>query len=153
MDHAGPVGRRQRLRDLAEQPYGLGHRQLAAAGQAVAEGLALDVGHDVIEEAVGVARVDQAEDMGVLEPGGDLDLAGEPLGAERGGQLGAQDLHRHLAVVLQVLGEIHGRHAALAELALDAVAGGEGRLQSGDQLGHRGLRVGCVEDRGSRSMR
>ena len=61
----------------------------------------------------------------MLEPGGDLDLAGEPLGAERGGQLGAQDLHRHLAVVLQVLGEVHRRHAALAELALDAVAAGE----------------------------
>ena len=137
MDHAGPVGRRERLGDLAQQPHRLGHRQLAAAGQAVAQGLALDVGHHVVEEAVGVAGVEQAQDVGMLQPGGDLDLAGEPLGAERGGQLGAQDLHRHLAVVLQVLGEVDRGHAALAELALDAVAVGEGRLQSGHRLGHR----------------
>ena len=49
----------------------------------------------------------------------------EALGAERGGQLGAQDLHRHLAVVLEVLGEVDRRHAALAELPFDAVAVGE----------------------------
>ena len=109
------------------------------AGQPVAQRLALDVGHHVVEEAVGVAGVEHAEDVGMLEPGGDLDLAGEPVGAERGGQLGAQHLDRHLAVVLQVLGEVDGGHAALAELALDAVAVGEGRLQSGYRLGHRGL--------------
>ena len=81
----------------------------------------------------------------MLEPGGDLDLAGEALGAEGGGELGAQDLERHLAVVLQVLGEVDGGHAALAELPLDAVALGEGGLQSGHRLGHRGLWVGMVE--------
>src|SRR6185437_246528 len=69
------------------------------------------------------------------------DLAGEPVGAERGGQLGTQDLHRHLAVVLEVFGEVDGRHSALAELALDAVAVGEGGLESGHRLGHRALWV------------
>ncbi len=58
----------------------------------------------------------------MLEPGGDLDLAEEPLGPERGGQLGPQHLHRDLAVVLDVLGEVHGGHAALPELALEPVA-------------------------------
>ena len=57
---------------------------------------------------------------------GDLDLPQEPSGAERGGELGPQHLDRDLAVVLEVLGEIDGGHAALAELALDAVAVGEG---------------------------
>ena len=63
----------------------------------------------------------------MLELGGDLDLAGEPLAAERGGELGAEDLHGDLAVVLEVLGEVDGGHAAGAELALDAVAVGERR--------------------------
>ena len=81
----------------------------------------------------------------MLEPGGDLDLAGEPLGAERGGELGAEDLHRDLAVVLQVLGEVDGGHAALAELALDAVAVGEGGLEAGHRVGHVGLGIGMVE--------
>ena len=36
-----------------------------------------------------------------------------------------ENLHRHLAVVLEIFGEIHRGHPALAELALDAVAVGE----------------------------
>ena len=37
--------------------------------------------------------------------------------------------YRDVAVVLEVAGEVDGRHAAGAELALDAVVGGEGRRQ------------------------
>ena len=52
--------------------------------------------------------------------------AQEPVGAEDGGKLGLEDLERDLAVVLEVLGEVHRGHAALAELTLDAVAVGQG---------------------------
>ena len=75
----------------------------------------------------------------MLQAGGDLDLAGEPLGTERGRQLRPKNLHRHPAVVLQVLGEVHRGHAALAQLPLDAVAVGQGALQAGHRLGHRRL--------------
>ena len=139
VDHAGPVGDGERLGDLAEEAHGLGHRQLAGAGEAIAQGLALDVGHDVVEEAVGVAGVEEAEDVGVLEARGDLDLAGEALGAEGGGELGTEDLDGDAAVVLQVFGEVDGGHAALAELPLDAVAAGEGGLEAGHRVGHVGL--------------
>ena len=61
-----------------------------------------------------------------------LDLLHEPLGAEHCRELRPQHLHRDLAVVLQILGEIDGGHAAFAEAALDAVAVGEGR---GELLG------------------
>ena len=63
----------------------------------------------------------------MLEPGGELDLAEEALGAERGGELGMEHLERDRAVVPEVLGQVDGGHAAAAELALDAVAVGEGR--------------------------
>ena len=66
---------------------------------------------------------------GCCSVGDGLDLAQEALGADDGGQLGAEDLDGHLAVVLEVLGEIDGGHAALAQLALDAVAVGEGGTQ------------------------
>ena len=66
----------------------------------------------------------------MLQRRGGLDLHHEPLGAEHGGEFGLEDLERDLAVVLQVLGEVHGRHAALAELALDAVAVGERHRES-----------------------
>ena len=76
----------------------------------------------------------------MLELGADLDLAGEPLGTERGGELGAEHFHRDLAVVLEVLGEIDGGHAALAELALDPVGGAEGTLKLVAQVAGRGDR-------------
>ena len=48
----------------------------------------------------------------MAEAGGGLDLAQEALGAERGGELGAEDLDGDLAVVLEIFGEIDGGHAA-----------------------------------------
>jgi hypothetical protein len=67
---------------------------------------------------------------GCCRLGGGLDLLHEAVGAEHGGQLGPEDLEGDLAVVLQVRAEIDGGHAALAELALDAVAVGEGSLEA-----------------------
>ena len=62
----------------------------------------------------------------MLQPGGDLDLLHEPIGAEGGGEVGAQHLDGHLAVMLEILGEIDGGHAAGPEFALDGVAIREG---------------------------
>ena len=58
----------------------------------------------------------------MLEPGGEPDLAQEPLGAERGGELGVQHLERDRPVVPEVLREVDRGHAAAAELALERVA-------------------------------
>jgi len=63
----------------------------------------------------------------VLEIGGGADLGQEAFGAHHGRQLGLEDLEGHLPVVAQVLRQVHRGHAALAELALDAVAAGKGR--------------------------
>ena len=59
------------------------------------------------------------------ETGGELDLAEEPVGADRGREVGPEDLEGDLAVVAEVLGQEHDGHAALAELALELVAPGE----------------------------
>jgi hypothetical protein len=99
--------------------------QLVLAIEPGAERFALDIGHDVIEEAVGLTGIEQRQDVRVLQLGGGGDLLHEPLGAEDGSQLGFQDLDRDLAIVLQVLGEVHRGHAAPPQLALDAVALGE----------------------------
>ncbi len=72
----------------------------------------------------------------MLEIGGYFDLLDEPLGADHRGEFGAQHLDGDLALVLQVLGEIHGRHAAFAEVAFDLVAVGEGGREPGGDLGH-----------------
>jgi hypothetical protein len=73
----------------------------------------------------------EREDVRVLEARRDLDLAEEPFGPDRRRHLGAQDLDRDLTAMLEVLGAVDGGHAAAAELAVDAVAPGEGCLECG----------------------
>ena len=58
----------------------------------------------------------------MLEVRRGLDLAEEPLGPDHGGEFGAKDLERDLPVVLQVVREVHGGHAAGAEFPLDTVS-------------------------------
>ena len=79
----------------------------------------------------------------MLQVGGDLDLGQEPLGADHGGELGAQHLEGDPPVVPEVLGQVDGGHAAGAELALDPIAVGQGELEAVLRLGHGGdLSVG-----------
>ena len=72
----------------------------------------------------------------MLQPGGDADLALEPLGAERGGELGMEHLERDRAVVAEVLGEVHRGHAAAPQLALEPVSVAEGGLERGAEISH-----------------
>jgi len=60
----------------------------------------------------------------------DLDLVKEPFRPENSGQFRTKHLHRHLAVVLDVVGEVDGSHAAKAEFPLDSVAVGEGGFEA-----------------------
>ena len=136
VDHAVLVGVLQRVGHLAGDAHRVLDGQLLLARQPVAQRLALDVGHDVEDQPVGLARVEQREDVRVLEVGGGLDLGQEPLGAEDGGQLGAQDLERDLAVVPHVVRQVHRGHAAGAQLALDDVAVGEGGGEAAEGVRH-----------------
>ena len=63
-----------------------------------------------------------------------LDLAQEPLGAERGGELGAEDLEGD-ALCLQVVREVDRGHPPAPELALDDVAVGQRGLEAGSDFG------------------
>src|SRR5438034_571690 len=81
----------------------LDRKQLLAV-EPLAQGFARDVGHHVEEEPVRFARVVQRQDVGVIQLGGDLDLAEKPFGPDGGRQLGPEDLDRDLAAVLQVVG-------------------------------------------------
>ena len=110
--------------------------ELGLAVELGAKRLAVDERHDIVEEAVGGAGIEERQDVGVLQGGGGLDLPHEPLGADHGGELRLQHLERHLAVVLEVLRQVHRGHAALAEFPLDAVAVGEGGGEAGKRVGH-----------------
>jgi hypothetical protein len=101
---------------------------------------------------LGDPRIEQGEDVRVLQVGGGLDLGEEPLGADHGGQLGPEHLDRDLAVVLQVVGEVHRGHATRAQLAVEAVAVGEGGGERGGYVAHaRRLKPARPRTRGGRS--
>jgi hypothetical protein len=137
MDHTMAVGVVQRGRHFRREPEGVRYGELLLASQSVAEALPFDERHHIPGRAIGFATVDEPEDVGVLQGGDGLDLAQEPLGANDRGQFRPEDLDRDLAVVAQVLRQVDGGHAALAELPLDAVAVGQGGDKGGPGLGHR----------------
>src|ERR1017187_54206 len=57
-----------------------------------AQRLPLDEGHDVEQEAVRGARVEERQDVRVQQARGGLDLDYEPICAEHGGQFGLESL-------------------------------------------------------------
>ena len=89
-------------------------------------------------ERLRLARVEQREDVRVLEVGRRLDLGEEPFGTDHCGQLGLEDLQGDLAFVLQVVGQVDRGHPAFAELTLDRVAALEGSVEARDGVGHGG---------------
>ena len=62
------------------------------------------------------------------------DLGEESLGADDRGQFRPQHLDRDAAVVPDVLGQVDGGHAALPELALEAVAVRQGLGEAGKDV-------------------
>ncbi len=151
--HPVPVRVVQRARHLVGDPDRVGHRQLLLAGEPVAQRLALDERHDVEQVAVGLARVEQRQDVRVLQVGRELDLGQEPLGADHRRELGPQHLERHPPVVADVLGQVDGRHAAGADLALEAIAVRQGGSGAGRAVRAWGLWLwGTLEDASRRGF-
>ena len=149
MDHALAVGIVQRCGDLTRDPDRLGHRELGRVVQPVPKRTPRDTRHRVVEHRrcageLERPRVEERENVRVAQPRGDGDLAGEPAAAQRAGDLGAQDLERHSALVLRVVRQVDGGHPAPAELALDQVGAeplaGSERLMLGNP-GHQRRRV------------
>ena len=136
VDDPAAVRVTQRVRHLSRDLDGIVQRELLLAVQPLPQRLTLGVGHDVEEQPVGLARIVERQDVRVTEIGARCDLAEEPLRTERGGQLRAEHLDGHAPPVLQVLGEPHDGHAAMAQLASDAITIGKGSGQAVDDVGH-----------------
>ena len=145
MDDAPLVRGMECVGDGDGDPDGLVDGELPFAIDPVPQRLALDVGHDVEEEAVRLARIEEGQDVGMLQVGRGLDLRQEALRAHDGGQLGLEDLERDLAVVLQIAGQIHEGHPALPQLSLEGVAAGQrfaetrGQIEHGDKMRRHAL--------------
>ena len=77
----------------------------------------------------------------MLEPGGELDLALEALGAEAGGELGMEHLERDRPVVPEVLREVDRGHAPAPELALERVTALQRFTEWRERIRHQPLVV------------
>jgi hypothetical protein len=86
-------------------------------GELLREVVAVEVLHHQEEAAVGeLAGVEDLDDVGVADRGGDAGLGLEAAGDEAvAGPLAVQDLDGDAAADRQVLGEVDGAHAAGAE--------------------------------------
>ena len=104
--------------------------------QPLPESLALDVGHHVVDQAVGLVGIVERENVRVMKPGRGLDLVKEASGSHASRDVRPEHLDRDLAVVLEIVGEEDLRHPALTQLALDPVAGGDRSTEALDQFRH-----------------
>jgi hypothetical protein len=122
--------------DLSRDAQGLADGQASLAFEPLAQRSTRDVGGDVIEHPVHLARVDQGHEVRVRQARGEGDLALEALDADRREQFGAENLHRHLPAVLSLLGQVDRCHPARPDLALDDVSIGDGGVgEQGEQIG------------------
>ena len=66
----------------------------------------------------------------MLQPRGGADLREKALAAECGTEIRMQHFDRDIAIVFEVVREIHRRHAAGPKLALEAIATAKGDSES-----------------------
>ena len=115
---------------------GIGHGPRRA--DELLERPALDVLHDDEVRAVGLAAVEDRDDVRMRQPGGVRRFAAEALDELLVVRVAlVEDLDGDPAAELLVLGEVHVGHAAAAELARDAVAACEERAGEGVLGRHR----------------
>src|SRR5688572_19030262 len=116
--------------DLASDLKRFVDRQLQLPIESAAERFSLRQRHHVVEAAVRLTGVEQREDVGMMQVGEDLDLTEKALCTERRGDIGTENLDRHVAMVLEIACEIYRGHRAASELAIDGIAVAEGRSEA-----------------------
>jgi serine/threonine protein kinase len=89
MDDAMTVSVVERSRHFDNQPHRLADRELFLPRESISQRLTVNERHDVPELMRVLPRVDQAEDVGMLQACGGLDFLEKPLGADDRRQLGA----------------------------------------------------------------
>ena len=145
------VGVLNRGADHAEEPEALPYLQPAPIAEH-RDRLALDVLHDEVGKAVlGVAAVQQARDVGVVEAGEDLPFLTKSAENEVGVDAALDDLDRHALLVLLVgaNGEVDVPHPTAPEQAVHPVRSNAlARGLLGRDLVHGRHRRGLEEVRG-----
>ncbi len=121
VDDALRVGIPQGAGHVQRDSHRLTDREGALGVEPRPQRFAADERHDVVEDAVGLAGIEQRKDVRVAEARRDLDLALKPLGAEGRGQVRMEELEGDEPSVLDVAGQVDRGHAAAPDLAFQPV--------------------------------
>jgi hypothetical protein len=97
------------------------HRNAPFTIEEIAERLAYDEGHYIIEKAVCLAGIEKRENVRMVEPRSEANLTKEAVRAERRGQIGMEYLYGNVPSVAKIFSEIDRSHAATSDLANDPV--------------------------------
>jgi hypothetical protein len=117
VDH-DPMRGFQRPEQLVSQPQHLGERKRSPP-QAGGQRLALQVLHDVVEQAVPLVHPVDGNDVGMAEAGEGPRFPEEPLDPIGRGDVGTEDLDGDGAIELDVVAQEDGSHPAARKRALD----------------------------------
>ena len=141
MHYLVPGGAIQPGANLARDGDDLVHRQLVLLGQQLVQRLALDILHGDVEQAIGLAGVENGDDMWMEQHTRQPRLVAKAL--EQFFGVGAVDiqprcLQRHRAANGGVGGFVHHSHGALAQRPGDLVAADFGGRHAGFPLSSSG---------------
>ena len=145
MYHSLGVCIAQCISDFTQDSRRFVHGQLACAREPVAKVLAADERHGVVEEISACAGCKKGNNVRMLQPRGELDLAAKAVGVQSSGEVGRQNLDHNLAAEVGVCRHEDTRHSPTAKLAVDLIDRAEYFLQLALKIGRqvRVLRQGC----------
>jgi hypothetical protein len=143
MDHAMAMRVIEGVGRLAREANGILDGKLPFAREPVPQAFAFDERHREPELRRGLARVEDAKQMRMLQTRRKANLLPKPLGAKRRGDVRMQHFQRHRTIVAHIVREKNGRKSAASDLPLDAVGlserGGQGRVFVQSDLPGKGL--------------
>ena len=127
MNHAVPMRVVESARYFGGDSHRVGDWKLLFPVETLPQRFALDIRHHVVRPAAQLAvadqsRVDQTQDVRMLQVRGDFDFVEESIRAQRRGDLGVENLDGDFAFVFLVVREEHGCHSATTQLTFDRVA-------------------------------
>ena len=136
MDHAAAVRIVQRAADRDGEPDRVADRKLFLTIQPRTQRLAFDERHDIEQQAARCARIEQREQVRVLQVRRDFDFGEKTLGTKHRAELRIEHLECDAPVMSDVAGEKDGGHTAAANLAFHLITAGERVLKLIEKLHH-----------------
>ena len=137
MHHPLPMRVIQRGGDLPRNGQRAFDTEPVLADERLSQRFAAHVRQDIVEQPVRCPRIDQREDVGMIEPGRDTNFLKKAITSQYGAEFGAQHLERYRPIVLEIGGQVDRCHAPGPEFAFKPVTVGESRRDAGLEFGVR----------------